>query len=67
MYGLLSHALLFFPVARSLSFFFSLSFFHFLFSWDRPGGGSGSRHEPLADSSRAQRTANRKGLYIISS
>ena len=50
----------------SLSLSFSLSFFLFLFSGDRPGGGTGSRREPLADCSTAQRTANMKGLYIIS-
>ena len=52
------------------SFSLCLSFFLFPFSFssgDRPGGGRGSRREPLADCSRAQRTANGKGLYIISS
>jgi len=56
---------LFLSYSYSLSFL--LSFFLFLFSGDRPGGGRGSRRDPLADCSRAQRTANRKGLYIISS
>jgi len=55
----------------SLLFPTGLSLFHclslFLSIWDRPGGGRGSRREPLADWSRAQRTANGKGLYIISS
>jgi len=45
----------------------SLSFSSLLFSRNRPGGGRGSRREPLVDCSRAQRTANGKGLYIISS
>ena len=42
----------------TLSSFISLSPFSF---GDRPGGGRGSRREPLADCSRAQRTANGKG------
>jgi len=42
--------------------FLFLSFSLFLYLWDRPGGGRGSRREPLADCSRSQRTANGKGL-----
>jgi len=33
---------------------------------DRPGGGRGSCHGPPADCERSRRTANGKGLYIIS-
>jgi len=54
-------------LSLSLSLSLFLSFFLFLFSGDRPGGGRGGRRESLADCSRSQRTANRKGLYIISS
>ena len=60
----LSFVTLSFSLSLSLSLSLSFSLF---FSRDRPGGGSGSRREPLADCSRAQRTANGKGLYIISS
>ena len=58
-----------FLLSFSLSFLFPflLSFSLSFLSWDRPGGGRGSRCEPLADCSRAQLTANGKGLYIISS
>ena len=47
-------------------FSFLLSFSVSFLSWDRPGGGRGSCREPLADCSRAQRTAKGKGLYLIS-
>jgi len=67
VHSLLSY--LFLSVTRSFLFLssFLLSFSLTFVSWDRPGGGRGSRREPLADCSRAQRTANGKGLYIISS
>jgi len=63
---LISLSLALFLLFESLSFCLSL-FLSLLFLRDRPGGGRGSRREPLADCSRAQRTANGKGLYIISS
>jgi len=58
---LISLSLALFLLFESLFLSFSLSF-----SRDRPGGGRGSRREPLADCSRAQRTANGKGLYMSS-
>ena len=61
---------LFLSVTRSFLFFSLLSyclFLSFLLILGQARQGQGSRREPLADGSRAQRTANGKGLYIISS
>ena len=57
IYGLLRRGHFF---CHSFSLFLSLSFSLFSLSRDRPGGGRGSRREPLADCSRAQWTVNGK-------